>query len=50
MNTAPVVKGKADGGAWALWEAIASGRPEFGNPGSSQITSTTRNGSPSLRR
>ena len=33
MNTAPVVKGKADGGAWALWEAIASGRPEFGNPG-----------------
>ena len=29
----PVVNGKADGGAWALWEAIASGRPEFGNPG-----------------
>ena len=33
MNTAPVLKGKADGGAWALWETIASGRPEFGNPG-----------------
>ena len=28
----PVVNSKADGGAWALWEAIASGRPEFGNP------------------
>ena len=33
MDTPPVVKGKADGGAWALWEGIASGRPEFGNPG-----------------
>ena len=33
MDTAPVLDGKAVGGAWALWEAIASGRPEFGNPG-----------------
>ena len=32
MDTAPILGGKADGGAWALWEAIASGRPEFGNP------------------
>ena len=33
MDAAPVAKGKATGGAWALWEAIAAGRPEFGNPG-----------------
>ena len=24
--------GKADGGAWTLWEKIAAGRPEFGHP------------------
>ena len=27
-----MLKGKADGGAWTLWEKIASGRPEFGHP------------------
>jgi oleate hydratase len=32
MDSAPVLKGKADGGAWALWEKIAPGRPEFGRP------------------
>ena len=26
------LKGKADGGAWTLWETIAAGRPEFGHP------------------
>lgn len=24
--------GKKDGGCWALWEKVAAGRPEFGNP------------------
>lgn len=32
MDAAPVLKSKADGGAWALWERIAAGRPEFGRP------------------
>jgi oleate hydratase len=32
MESAPVFKGKAEGGAWALWEKIAAGRPEFGRP------------------
>jgi oleate hydratase len=32
MDTAPVLKGKADGGSWTLWEKIAAGRPEFGRP------------------
>jgi oleate hydratase len=32
-DVAPVARGKADGGAWSLWEAIATGRAEFGNPG-----------------
>jgi len=31
-DIAPVARGKADGGAWSLWQAIASGRAEFGNP------------------
>ncbi len=32
MDTAPVLKGKADGGTWMLWEKLAEGRPEFGCP------------------
>ncbi len=32
MDTAPVLGSKQDGGAWALWERIAAGRPEFGRP------------------
>lgn len=32
MDTAPVLGGKEDGGAWTLWEKIALGRPEFGRP------------------
>jgi oleate hydratase len=32
MDTAPILKGKEDGGAWTLWEKIALGRPEFGRP------------------
>lgn len=32
MDSAPVLKCKSDGGAWALWEKIAVGRPEFGRP------------------
>ncbi len=33
MDAAPVVKSKADRGAWMLCETIAAGRPEFGKPG-----------------
>jgi oleate hydratase len=32
MDTAPVLNGKENGGAWTLWETIARGRPEFGRP------------------
>jgi len=32
MDRAPPLLGKAEGGAWALWETLAAGRPEFGNP------------------
>ena len=32
MDSAPVLKGKSDGGAWALWEKIAAGQPQFGHP------------------
>jgi oleate hydratase len=32
MDTAPVLNGKEDGGAWMLWEKIALGRSEFGRP------------------
>ena len=32
MDSAPVLKGKTDGGAWTLWEKLAAGRPEFGRP------------------
>jgi oleate hydratase len=32
MDAAPVLRDKADGGAWTLWEKIARGRPEFGRP------------------
>jgi oleate hydratase len=32
MDSAPVLRGKADGGAWTLWEKIAAGRPGFGRP------------------
>jgi oleate hydratase len=32
MESAPVLNGKGDGGAWTLWEKIAAGRPEFGRP------------------
>jgi oleate hydratase len=31
-TTAPALKAKRDGGAWALWETIARGRAEFGRP------------------
>ena len=32
MDSAPVLNGKTDGGAWTLWEKIAASRPEFGRP------------------
>ena len=32
MDAAPVLNNKAKGGAWTLWEKIAAGRPEFGQP------------------
>ena len=32
MDSAPVLKGKSDGGSWALWEKIAAGRSHFGCP------------------
>ena len=35
-------------GAWQLWEAVAAGRPEFGNQPSSIITSNNPPGSRSL--
>lgn len=34
MDSVPVLKGKSDGGAWALWEKIAVGRSQFGHPAS----------------
>lgn len=32
MTHAPQARGKQDGGSWTLWEKVAKGRPEFGNP------------------
>ena len=32
MDHAPQLQGKAVKGAWALWETLAKGRPEFGHP------------------
>lgn len=32
MDRAPAPGLKRDGGAWALWETIAAGRPGFGRP------------------
>ncbi len=32
MTRAPKHLTKADSGGWALWEKLAEGRPEFGNP------------------
>jgi oleate hydratase len=32
MDKAPKLLGKADGGAWTLWETLAAGRPKFGRP------------------
>jgi oleate hydratase len=32
MDRAPKLREKSDGGAWSLWETLAAGRPEFGNP------------------
>ncbi|MCW6511743.1 oleate hydratase [Lichenifustis flavocetrariae] len=32
MDQVPELKGKYDGGAWALWEDMAEGRPAFGRP------------------
>lgn len=33
MDSPPVINGKDDGGAWALWERMAAGRPALGHPG-----------------
>jgi oleate hydratase len=32
MTSAPRKRSKAEGGGWALWENLAEGRPQFGNP------------------
>ena len=32
MDSAPVLNGKYKGGSWALWEKLASDRPQFGHP------------------
>ncbi len=32
MTKAPAMLTKADSGGWTLWEKLAQGRPEFGNP------------------
>ncbi len=33
MDAAAPLLGKPDGEAWRLWDRLAEGRPEFGNPG-----------------
>jgi oleate hydratase len=33
MDSAPSLQGKADGGAWTLWEKLAARGPQFGRPG-----------------
>ncbi len=33
MDSAPAPGGKAQGGAWTLWEKLAAQNPEFGRPG-----------------
>lgn len=32
MDAAPRLRGKRDGSSWMLWESLAEGRPEFGQP------------------
>jgi oleate hydratase len=32
MTAPPAKRTREDSGGWALWEALADGRPEFGNP------------------
>ena len=32
MTSAPAHRTKRDSGGWTLWEKLAAGRPEFGNP------------------
>ncbi len=32
MTSAPLALTKQDSGGWTLWEKVAEGRPEFGNP------------------
>jgi oleate hydratase len=32
MDSAATLRGKADGGSWALWERIAAGQTQFGHP------------------
>jgi oleate hydratase len=32
MTSAPPKLTKADSGGWTLWEKLAAGRPEMGNP------------------
>jgi len=32
MDSAPVLKGKSDGGSWSLWERLAAGQSQFGHP------------------
>jgi oleate hydratase len=31
-DSAPILKGEADGGSWSLWKKIAAGKAEFGRP------------------
>lgn len=32
MTSAPILRVKDEGGSWALWEALAKGHSDFGNP------------------
>jgi oleate hydratase len=32
MDSAPVLKGKSDGGSWHFWETLAEGQSQFGHP------------------
>ena len=47
MDSAPILKGKADGGAWTLWERSRPAGPSSGARPSSPTMSTSPSGSPS---
>ena len=48
MTNSPQKLTKLDSGGWMLWEKLAEGRPEFGNPADSIVASPNLVGSRSL--